>query len=595
MKGITKFCVAGASIGSLLLGFAACEQEVVSSGEKTPVRFSIGNIQTWSADAPTRSATEQPRIVETVAVPMEDNSFLNVSLREEAALPTRAENDLANGTVIRIVARKDDGTVTEESHTYASGGLSDNRIDLSGDYTFTAYAYNGLSTLPVTAASDPDVTLTPYNAASGNDLLIGSASASIGGSAPVLVTFALAHGFTRVLYDVATPDPSVTFAGNVSLVTNYEAALTKATGALAKASETALQPLSRTDYQIVYTGDANPVKVKIDGTVTGPGSSRSFSDIYATFKTPLNTGRSYTLQIEFKTGLTLAGSNVYWVTDDDPSSPETEGYLTFAPAGTVSRQYYQGVFFKWGSLVGISPAQDILGDNAFYPEQTPIYVPILDPGKNYKPGRWIKTTVAEAFGNGATYADIPYVDRKSTSSDAANSYLTDDYTGNDVSGGYEPSARKGDICKYLTGLPHTPDGVWRMPTSQDLRDVIGNGGIMTPLIGAKWLDVTASDSFGYPGGDYLSTVAPGVSYGGGVTMLPANGGRDASDNGALGGPSFTITAQPFCNFAYSWTSGAVPPNTSAFMQGFTGSTASTHILSTIFPRGDALGVRCVLD
>ncbi|MDR1882229.1 MAG: hypothetical protein LBR26_05530, partial [Prevotella sp.] len=132
-----------------------------------------------------------------------------------------------------------------------------------------------------------------------------------------------------------------------------------------------------------------------------------------------------------------ADSNVYW----DGTK------LTFNGAGNRN---YQGVLFKWGSLVGMDPIT-AWGTNVN------VYVYNFNNSN-----KWEQLKVSAA--GYASWTTIPYFDTpNSIPADRAQAYLT--------AIGHNPANRKGDICRFLTDLGHAPEydkGTrWRMPTSNE--------------------------------------------------------------------------------------------------------------------------------
>jgi hypothetical protein len=152
-----------------------------------------------------------------------------------------------------------------------------------------------------------------------------------------------------------------------------------------------------------------------------------------------------------------ARSNIYWDVNDKK--------LTFVPGGSdVSKEGYQGVFFRWGSLVGISPVGDFDAD-------TPVYVPDEDDDDNNPDTKW-KASTAEDEGyttwgalSGAD-TDIPYVDpvhfHEGPTVDG-NTYLID-AARNDPATMY--AYRRGDICQYLGTVDDNLKG-YRLPRGSE--------------------------------------------------------------------------------------------------------------------------------
>ena len=126
--------------------------------------------------------------------------------------------------------------------------------------------------------------------------------------------------------------------------------------------------------------------------------------------------------------------------------------MTFDDVDITTHQYYQGVFFQWGSLWGIAPngTNGSGWNNIVYK---------LDGS-----GAHIKSTSAIGWNN----TNIPRVDDTSkTSNPPAGKSARDRNYLYEITDGV---SGKGDICKYLT--EHAPGKLihgkkWRMPTSSE--------------------------------------------------------------------------------------------------------------------------------
>ncbi|MDR1882489.1 MAG: fibrobacter succinogenes major paralogous domain-containing protein, partial [Prevotella sp.] len=162
-----------------------------------------------------------------------------------------------------------------------------------------------------------------------------------------------------------------------------------------------------------------------------------------------------------------AASNIYF--KPDVQGTGDVGSLTFAESGAdkpTGKAGYQGVYFKWGSLVGISA--NTTGDT-YDDDNTFLFIPDLATGKyhKYKVGNVTSTPgdiivnayLGEATSN--TWVNIPCAD---------DNNLTTGRTVDALSEIYDQEANyKGDICKYLSDNRLTNDSglisEWRMPTS----------------------------------------------------------------------------------------------------------------------------------
>jgi hypothetical protein len=387
---------------SLLLLTVACTKEPVTetfTGNPVEVRFSVA-MANYDADADvSRAARSMPdgeRLLETVAVPLEKGWMLSADLVEEMPAATRAEYDnVVEGALFRVVAYPSAGAAVSAEYVYSGGqlGATGAALQLSDGlaYDFAFYSYNSMMTTPAAPDGSGGVPVTPY--CGGNDsydLLYGAASvASVGVGTMVNVT--LSHKFTRVRIktSVAAGGPNITGI-SATLKSNRTATMAAATGNLSVSGMAANQVLSAPgtagpntvltgEYRIVYTNNVNPTELYVSCTA----GSTTYSDMKTLYQQGLEAGKSYTLRINFKKRTRWAGSNVYWDGEQ----------LTFAPEDTpyeAECQRYQGVFFKRGSLVGISPsgrwdADPVNGTISYVPSGTGTGWDI-EHGGDYKSG-----------------------------------------------------------------------------------------------------------------------------------------------------------------------------------------------------------------
>ncbi|MDR1882409.1 MAG: FimB/Mfa2 family fimbrial subunit [Prevotella sp.] len=232
-----------------------------------------------------------------------------------------------------------------------------------------------------------------------------------------------------------------------------------------------------------------------------------------------------------------AGSNIYWngtklTFADTPSSPPS---YTADPA---TPETYQGVFFKWGSLVGLDPSFSNSTykptGNAAWNGDCRVFVPDWNPTTPTS-SSWtnrradavsVTTDGDDDTGAAVSPADfskwdnIPYVSAGNTTNSSALAYLTKDadtdlsigaaVTTPSTDGGHIPSPgvtvsvekMKGDICRYLTqtgDAPGSPKVKWRMPTSDEFTG--SNSEYATNSNRNDWTNQTTSTSitFRYDG------------------------------------------------------------------------------------------------
>jgi len=127
-----------------------------------------------------------------------------------------------------------------------------------------------------------------------------------------------------------------------------------------------------------------------------------------------------------------AGCNIYY--------DAVAGHLTFDGVGDRTHEQYQGVYFQWGSLWGISPLGNWSGTTILYP-----------------PGGGSGTAISYGY---TTWNSAPHIPDDSIpgSNSPERHYLGEIHN---------PASGIGDICKYLTDQGWAPAGNWRMPTSNE--------------------------------------------------------------------------------------------------------------------------------
>ncbi|MDR0938728.1 MAG: fibrobacter succinogenes major paralogous domain-containing protein, partial [Mediterranea sp.] len=185
---------------------------------------------------------------------------------------------------------------------------------------------------------------------------------------------------------------------------------------------------------------------------------------------------------------------------------------------TANSPYYQGVFFKCGSLVGISPVPM----NVAFGISTVVYSPTTNPTTGYNSG-YEAGTVASGL-----WSDIP----------AIPDHLEGDFLPRKAVRDGETGPWYGDICAYLT------NGVWRMPTRKEMeygrQEFTGEEpdveGWWRPNVTSEWLPGSpANDATGQAGKFLLSAYPDNVARlktkWGQVISLPPSGDRMAAHAG----------------------------------------------------------------
>ncbi|MDR1884561.1 MAG: hypothetical protein LBR26_17575, partial [Prevotella sp.] len=210
-----------------------------------------------------------------------------------------------------------------------------------------------------------------------------------------------------------------------------------------------------------------------------------------------------------------AGSNIYW----DQSLRGGNGALTFAPTPSstpdtpTGPETYQGVYFKWGSLVGQDPGysytitdSDKKSGSADWSGDCRVYIPTWNPD-NPTASSWASLKASNSVPVYTDWADISYVKDGVigtgipylTRNDATPTNLSDNKGGHvPVSGeAVLPANMRGDICRYLTQTGDAPGAdtgtKWRMPMAQELLE----SGATYEIYGNVGSTLTSSDDDPY--------------------------------------------------------------------------------------------------
>jgi hypothetical protein len=229
----------------------------------------------------------------------------------------------------------------------------------------------------------------------------------------------------------------------------------------------------------------------------------------------------------------FAGSNIYWdgskLTFEDvnynAATDPANADKNPGDADYVDKSQYQGVFFKWGSLIGISPKG---ADGDVWSNSIRIYVPrntnvngvhTMSTALSLGGGAW-SGIVAGYDGEVSYYSDKPTEVIKS-------GFLT--FLNNDPD---NIAAYKGDICAYLSGRPGVPAGYWRLPTGAEFLQKDNytriEGGVEAPGSTAfPTFESDKDDGTFVTNNGYRLTYAPGKT-----TFFPVSG-RRASGDGKL--------------------------------------------------------------
>jgi hypothetical protein len=472
------------------MGLTSCEKEALNGadGEAT-IHFTLTDSAYGSDEV--RRAGHVRMEPETVVVPVQGDLHAYATLEEDKESPLRAPGDatLAVGTRVRIVVYNSSTNAYVNSLEYEVTNATTGAIKpasptagltlTTGSYKFVAYSFN-TTTVPDYAASITGG--APYSPnGNASDPLWGiSGTTSITAGGTYNISIAMKHQFSRVAIKATTTGmdaPVPTISAMSAVLVGYKAsAMAPLTGALTKGAaeeQTITFPSFSASTTVtsnacmVYTGGESTTSIKITSATIG-GTTGSIP-APVSFNKQLEPGKSYTLRVSFK-NLKWAMSNIYWV-----STGSNVGYLTFDTTDK-GHQGYQGVFFKFGSLVGISPAQTGSTPTNAFSNATPVYIPNYVPG-SATTSTWSAPTTSPytAAGWPAIVAgtaedaaiNIPYMDGRAAFAPPTNdntSDITVIHSNQNTDAMY--SAKRGDICQYL-GKTQTALRGYRLPMQSE--------------------------------------------------------------------------------------------------------------------------------
>jgi hypothetical protein len=456
------------TVGLLLLP-AACDitPDIRSGGKKVAIRFSANTINEEGGEEVLRSAGvgEADTQTQTQTMLLDSDLFLYATLKPDstgAADELRAAIPLAEGQKVCLVACGSVETspdnweykqVATATYTCTAGQLVADEgqpleVELGGTYDFTAYSYYNSSETPLASDIDP-----------AKDLVWGRQTKEITDNDRT-ITIHMTHQFSQVRVRVKTnmagaaitdledveivshnfglnDHGNISWGADLSLPVTFPdfESTTEITG-----NETYMVYPTVYGYSMYGQTIYPSVWVNIGSITVSMGTANPFTGNNLSIQYKLTGGKRYMLEMELKQSR-WAFSNIYWQAVADENNPRYPGYLTF-DTQNKGNQNYQGVMFRWGSLVGIAPP----GQGDF--STTPVYIP------NYVEGGTSTWSVPEtspystmddiSWANDGNY-DFAYLGK-------AEQNTPEKY-----------AAKKGDICQYLGKTDPALEGYY-MPT-----------------------------------------------------------------------------------------------------------------------------------
>jgi hypothetical protein len=598
MRTGTTFYRGAALLGmAMSLFFLSCDKELMNGGP-TRIQIAIEDVPYGADKGPNRSAGGPKS--ETVVIPLDrdDDLCLYATLEENISEPElRAFTDNAR---LRIAVYDDTdafvksviGTFSTGSFTLDGGETLDD-VTPGLNYTFVAYSLNSAMEDP----NDYKVGEALEDIDPSKDLLYGKSTLTTINSGTNTVLIPLKHKFSQVRL-VAKTTSSLSGENitgiTASLLPGYTANLPlcgAGAGVLVPVASSAVQDfdfpnnLNNTEVssypRTVYTGGISTTEVVVH-SVDVPGvSGAALTYGNASFSMTLDVGTSYTLTVSLKESSTgpWAGSNIYW-----------DGRrLTFDPMGRTDHALYSGVFFQWGSLVGVSASEywDASGPAT---STATLYIPTYDSG-NELASTWHSGPAGTEIG---TWLDIPNMTPPN------NDLPTTAYLYNN-SNPASYAGKRGDICRYLGDTGAGPKG-YRMPKGSEfnlegltpnLPHPWPNGGTQTnEYTGSCWEKVGSFTEL-CAGGIWTGGNADGTtsisSYltqnwsSGSRVTFPAVGCRLPNGMGKVNGELVLINGQ------VTYFTGSPRNSTSAY--GIDGNHVYIGFFSIYFP--EATPVRCI--
>jgi uncharacterized protein (TIGR02145 family) len=562
-ENILRFCRRSLTALPFFLLFAACDKLLppAGSGEWVQVKIRAVHIAGGAKNETVTRAGGASRMVgELIIQDLGGGLFAEIAVEED--LPALRATELETDKTFRVIALKSSDKTYLSHADFTVGGDSKPSIYVPDNVQcdFVCYSYNSSDALPEWSNGDLSALLVDnskdllwgmedYTSLSGGRIVTNDTELKFTLSQQLVkVTLKLNAGKGKTITNIAAAAPisldaptegdfdlkegrfsgsgSFSFSGWTPSELGVEEVTSDLITFLPKATE---------DYVISWPANA------VTAT-DGSGSKAAAAGSVTILNSKLAAGGSYTIRLK---PLRFAGSNIYW---DDSDLDPVNHKLTFDEHGSNTNTKYQGVFFKWGSLIGVSPRYDY---NSSSGGGTVLYRPTNTDAGVGSPRTWDKTSGSTW---GSYWSNIP-----SYAGENVSSFGEDKHTLL-----YSPKfgEYKGDICNYI-------DSGYRMPTLDEL-EALG-----TPSSGSTG-SVTNTDSSGkHVFASSYSTFAGGY-------VLPASGSRNYS-NGEL---SNTVG-----NRGYYWSGSAYSSGSSAYYLEVSGITSKTFNTS----RDYGMSVRCVLN
>jgi hypothetical protein len=469
---------------SLLLGACGEEFPGKKSGKEVAVRVRLLGVAEGGEEDITRSVSSKEQ--EKQVTPVGDGLLMEMQIEQDFPALRANQTPLASTSYFRVVALKHNTKTFISYGDFTGDGIlvaGSLHVPINDSYDFVCYSYNNNTPLPDLSlnykqdAAIPDTETIPVFQGT-KDLLWAKIKMDVTDTDPeleILLNRVMVR--VKVVIDLSYNQWTITgISGDITLnpvgtggtirLTDKDVATHTGTPTFSSWTGTGYQRESTNELLVMPNASGTTVNIPIDAIERQDTTAIPAKVAASTFG-ELKSGYSYKLRVRLRIPI-WAKSNIYW---DD-----TAKKLTFIPAdGNTNYQGYQGVHFKYGSLVGISPMGDFTGS-------TDIYVPIVKPVLNTS--TWKATTGSamaadntdfpevknnwDTWGeNSAEPTDIPYLDPSHSAAGTVAFGRSNRYAIDDEQNVYDVYKDfRGDICQYLykTGAV---SGDYRLPTSDE--------------------------------------------------------------------------------------------------------------------------------